>query len=118
VIGKKQGSLEIIEDWGDEAVICDPWANETLVVKDQLALHELEQSEIFKLIYSKLKKETLCFHYTDTVGRGHSQRWRNKDRDDLKNKLHDFTSGSQLTFFKSEEMPTHAEKNEQRRLDM
>ena len=79
-MGRTAGSkLHDMRTWGDKAVICDPWANETFNVSVLLSTPRKQRPHMFSYIESGLESAAFAtVEYSFAAGSGHSIHWRQK----------------------------------------
>lgn len=72
-------SINSMDTWGKNAIICDPWFGETIVVHEQLALARQDQSHVMRYCLACLNQDRpASIIQTGIIGEGHSTRWEQK----------------------------------------
>ncbi|HHF7344084.1 TPA: hypothetical protein ACPSKB_000485 [Legionella feeleii] len=103
VIGRRKNSdLRDPSTWGPDAVICDPWGNVNFSVREQLNKNKSDRLAMFNYITHHLAARDSAFKISqDYVGGGHSQRWDNKGRTNLRHHQNYSKKQQNIPFFHS-----------------
>lgn len=103
VIGRdKHSNLRDPNTWGPNAVICDPWGGVNFAVQEQLRKPRDSRIPMFNYIFDNLTNKKLVFRALDgQIGQGHSQRWYQKGRQDLRSTSNYYSKQQNIPFFRT-----------------